>query len=54
VKEFLERLINIKIKHKEYLAEFAKGNYRPELLFEGETLKNIEKHPMAIWKTSIN
>jgi predicted nucleotidyltransferase component of viral defense system len=54
VKEFLERLINIKIKHKEYLTEFAKGNYRPELLFEGETLKNIEKHPMAIWKTSRN
>ncbi|WP_176759901.1 hypothetical protein [Geotoga petraea] len=54
MKRFLEDLINIKIKHKEYLFEFAKGNYRPELLFEGETLKNIEKHPMAIWKTSRN
>ena len=30
---------------------FAKGEYRPELLFDdAEILARIEKHPMALWK----
>lgn len=54
MKEFLESIINVKSKHIEYLSEFSKGKYLPELIFEGELLKNIKRHPMAIWKTSRN
>jgi len=38
-------------RHKEYLEQFSRGNYKPELLFSGEMLENIKQHPMAIWKT---
>lgn len=32
---------------------FAKGKYKPELLFDNiEILSRIEKHPMALWKCS--
>ena len=35
--------------------EFAKGEYRPELLFDDvEILSRIEKHPMALWKCNKN
>ncbi|WP_369691624.1 nucleotidyl transferase AbiEii/AbiGii toxin family protein [Tepidanaerobacter acetatoxydans] len=51
VKEFLTNSISITPRHKEYLQQFAKGNYRPELLFSGEKLENIKGHPTAIWKT---
>lgn len=54
VKEFLESIINVKSKHTEYLSQFSKGKYLPELIFEGELLRNIKRHPMAIWKTSRN
>lgn len=37
-----------------FLKEFQNGSYRPELIFRGETLKRIENHPMAIWKTQKN
>lgn len=33
--------------------EFAKGEYKPELLFDdADILSRIDKHPMAIWKCS--
>ncbi len=51
VQEFLTNSISITSRHKEYLQQFAKGNYKPELLFSGEKLENIRLHPMAIWKT---
>jgi len=51
VKEFLVNSIILTVKHKEYLEQFVKGNYKPELLFSGETLENIKMHPMALWKT---
>ena len=32
---------------------FAKGEYRPELLFDdADILARIAKHPMALWKCS--
>lgn len=37
-----------------FLKWFGKGLYRPELIFKGEMLKNVENHPMAIWKTQNN
>ncbi len=36
-----------------FWASFAKGDYRPDLLFEEkDILSRIQKHPMAIWKCS--
>lgn len=36
-----------------FWAAFAKGEYRPELLFnDPEILPRIERHPMALWKCS--
>ena len=36
-----------------FWAAFARGDYRPELLFDdSETLSRIEHHPMALWKCS--
>ena len=38
-------------EEKEYLELFETGEYRPELLFEGdEIIWNIKEQPMAIWK----
>lgn len=34
-----------------FIDEFRKKNYRPELLFENETIiSNIKSHPMALWR----
>jgi len=51
VKDFLANSVVLTPKHKEYLHRFAAGVYKPDLLFSGELLENIEQHPMAIWKT---
>lgn len=51
VKEFLSLSIVPTPRDKEYLEQFFRGNYKPELLFSGEMLENIKEHPMAIWKT---
>jgi len=51
VKEFLSNSIVLTTRHKEYLHDFSRGHYRPDLLFSGEMLENIKQHPMAIWKT---
>lgn len=50
VKEFLANSIVLTPRHKEYLKQFSRGNYKPELLFSGKMLENIKAHPMAIWK----
>ena len=54
VKEFFSNSIILTPRHKEYLHEFSRGHYRPDLLFSGEMLENIKQHPMAIWKTMHN
>ena len=46
---FLEELLTLTNEEKEYLIEFAKGNYNPSLLFEGLYADNALKHPMAKW-----
>ncbi|MCD5413715.1 MAG: hypothetical protein LR001_01735 [Clostridiales bacterium] len=51
VKELLSNSITLGSNHNEYLKEFFKRAYRPELLFAGDMLDNIKEHPMAIWKT---
>ena len=53
VTEYLKDLMDLSLTEKEFLMDFSKGEYKPELLFEDdEILKRIQNHPMAIWKTS--
>ena len=50
-KKFIKELMVLTPEEKEYLELFETGEYRPELLFEGdEIIWNIKEHPMAIWK----
>lgn len=51
VKELLSNSIIITPRLKNYLDQFFKGYYKPELLFSNRMLENIKNHPMAIWKT---
>ena len=51
VTAFLDDLLILNNKEKEYLREFDIGNYRPNLLFDdSEIVERIKNHPMAIWK----
>ena len=46
----IKELSNLLILNKNellYLEEFSKGNYIPSLLFDFDTSKRIENHPMA-------
>ena len=54
VMDFLDDNLFLTEKDVVFLKEFQKGNYRPDLIFEGEALNRIENHPMAIWKTQNN
>ena len=35
---------------QDFINQFGKGYYMPELLFDGDILGNIKEHPMAKWK----
>jgi hypothetical protein len=35
-----------------FLEVFQKSEYKPELLFGGETLERVRNHPMALWRTT--
>ena len=50
----LREFLIIDCREKEYLDEFSKGNYRPELLFNDDAVTRAQKHPMAIWRTMHN
>lgn len=52
VKKYLSSLLVLTDNEREYLTAFRNGNYRPELIFEGEMLDRIKKHPMVAWKMS--
>ena len=43
---FLDKIVLLEGQEKEYLINFQKGNFSPQLLFEKEHLKS---HPMALW-----
>lgn len=50
-KKFLKEIMILTPEEKEYLDMFEAGEYRPALLFSNkQILKNIEDHPMAVWK----
>lgn len=51
VSKYLSSILTLSPKEQEYLENFSKGVYMPELLFsDREIIKRIIDHPMAIWK----
>ena len=50
-KEYIENLMILTAKEQEYLDNFEKKKYIPELLFDDvDIVKRIKNHPMALWK----
>lgn len=50
-KRFIRELMVITDEEQEFLDRFEKKEYRPELLFNNESIiKRIEHHPMVLWK----
>jgi predicted nucleotidyltransferase component of viral defense system len=52
VKEFFAELLILPPNEREFLQAFRNAEYKPELLFKGETLERVRSHPMALWRTS--
>ncbi len=50
VTNYLKELLLLTPQEMEFINRFSKGEYNPELIFEGEMLNSISVHPMAIWK----
>lgn len=50
VTDYLKSLLVLTPQETEFIECFSKGEYNPKLIFEGEMLKNVSNHPMAIWK----
>ena len=54
-KEYIRALMVPTEQENEYMLRFEKKDYKPELLFEDTAvLERIRKHPMALWKCSID
>ena len=50
--QYLTSVLTLSAKEREYLENFSKGVYKPDLLFsDPEIIKRIADHPMAMWKT---
>jgi len=50
VTDYLRGLLVLTPQETEFIELFGKGEYKPELIFEGDMLNNVSDHPMAIWK----
>jgi predicted nucleotidyltransferase component of viral defense system len=50
IKKYLTNLLVLEENERSFLEFFANGEYKPELLFDGEILTRIQSHPMAAWK----
>lgn len=48
--QYLQNLLAIGSEEKEFITQFSKGHYMPELLFDGYIMNNVKSHPMAKWK----
>ena len=50
-KQYIENLMILTVEEQEYLDNFEKKKYIPELLFDDvDIVKRIKNHPMALWK----
>ena len=50
-KDYIESLMALTVSEQEYLDNFEKKKYIPELLFDDvDIVKRIKIHPMALWK----
>ena len=47
---YLKNLLNVNPQEQEFINQFGKGHFMPELLFDGDILENVKEHPMAKWK----
>ena len=47
---YLKELLVLTPQEMEFITSFSRGEYKPELIFEGDMLNNVSDHPMAIWK----
>jgi hypothetical protein len=52
VKEFIAGLLVLSSNEKAFLEAFKNADYRPELLFGGDTFERVRNHPMAFWRIS--
>lgn len=50
VKQYLSELLTLHGSEQQFLTSFWSGEYKPELLFDGDRLERIRNHPMAVWK----
>lgn len=50
--DFFNKYFMLSSNEVKFLKQFQNNNYCPELLFSNVHLKNIQNHPMALWKTS--
>lgn len=50
VTDYLKSLLVLTPQEAEFIDNFGNGEYKPELIFEGDILNNVSDHPMAIWK----
>ena len=50
VTEYLNGFLILDVNEIEFWKSFSIGKYCPELLFDGEIVSRIERHPMALWK----
>lgn len=55
VSDFVFNLFRFNSLEKEFINEYKKGNYKPELLFDDfDIVNNIKNHPMILWKLKNN
>jgi len=53
VKTYLEDLMQLTDREKQFMVCFGQKEYLPELLFDDEeVIGRLKKHPMALWKMS--
>ena len=52
VTRFLQDLMMLTPREREFVTRSADGDYQPELLFENAAIvARIREHPMALWRT---
>lgn len=50
IKKYLSEFLTPTVDERIFWDAFGKGIYSPQFIFEGDELKRIREHPMALWK----